>query len=87
VPGSEELIRHGENGYITAPGAHSELAQALRLLIDSPEHRAELGARSQHIAHAYSWKSVAEQYLTLYKKMLLQKTGHLEEESIVNEER
>ncbi len=70
VPGSEELVSHGENGYLIATGNPEELADVLSRVISHRSLRLNMGRRGRQIAQAYSWTSVAERYLALYTKMV-----------------
>ena len=50
VGGIPELISDGETGLLVDPDDASQLAGALRTLIDSPEDRARLGENARHFA-------------------------------------
>jgi glycosyltransferase involved in cell wall biosynthesis len=68
VPGSEELIHHGENGYLIAPSDFQALAQALITLINDRALRKRMGKQSKEFVPQYTWKSIAEQYSELYQQ-------------------
>ena len=47
VGGIPEILTHGRNGLLIAPGDAAGLDDSLRLLLDGPQLRAELGSRAQ----------------------------------------
>ena len=56
----------GETGFFFDPAAPQQLTAALQRLRLDPELRAALGARGrQRVIDAFSWSSVAAQYLRL----------------------
>jgi glycosyltransferase involved in cell wall biosynthesis len=68
VPGSEELIRNGENGFLVAPKDVKALAQTVSTLINEKALRDKMGKRGQEIAQHYTWEFVVEQYIVLYRR-------------------
>jgi glycosyltransferase involved in cell wall biosynthesis len=67
VEGNAELIEHGVNGLLVAPGNDAQLVTAcLSLISDSAQARA-LGQNAQKTVHGkYTMEQVVEQYITLY---------------------
>lgn len=70
VPGSEELVHHGENGFLVDSGDPKALTNALVTLINDRVLREKMGSYSKKLVRNYTWKTVAEQYITLYKQMV-----------------
>jgi glycosyltransferase involved in cell wall biosynthesis len=68
VAGSEELVQHGENGFLVAPKDVNAIAQALSTLINEKMLRERMGRRSKEIARQYTWEFVTEQYIVLYQQ-------------------
>lgn len=67
VGGIPSVIREGENGYMFDPSRADELADRLRMLIDSVETRNVLGARGRELVlREYALTVVAEKYSKLY---------------------
>lgn len=59
-----EIVRHGENGLLVAPGSVEELAAAVRQLSDDPELRTRLGARARADAiERWSWERNAKKVI------------------------
>lgn len=71
TPGCREVVRHGYNGLLVPVGDVSELIEALKLLIQTPELRRRMGLRSAIIAaEEFSLDRVINDTLTLYEKLL-----------------
>lgn len=66
--GIVDLIDHGEGGILVEPANVEEIAQAILKMKNSPQMRLEMGRKNREkILRKYSWRSVAEQYLEIYK--------------------
>jgi glycosyltransferase involved in cell wall biosynthesis len=76
VPGSEELVHEGENGFLLESGNTDKLAQNLATLINDRALREEMGHTSKGIAREYGWDLVAERYVELYERAVSQR-AHL----------
>lgn len=71
VPGCREIVRHGENGLLVSPKTAEPLAMALKTLIENPELRKKMGARSRAIAEAeFSQEKVLTETIAVYKTLL-----------------
>jgi glycosyltransferase involved in cell wall biosynthesis len=80
VPGSEELVRNGENGYLLKTREPDDLAHALLALITNPQQRKLMGYASQHLAGHYTWKKVTQRYQALYAEMLRNERNSIRED-------
>lgn len=69
VPGSEDLVQSGQNGFLVEARDPKALAEAVSALLDSPRLRERMGQRSLEYGKQYTWASIAEQYLSLYLHM------------------
>ncbi len=67
VPGSEELVHDGDNGFLLESGNTEELVRALAALIHDRPLREKMGRQSQTIAREYAWDLVADRYMELYQ--------------------
>jgi glycosyltransferase involved in cell wall biosynthesis len=66
-----DLVHHGENGILVAPGDFVAIARAVRELGDDPVRRAEIATRNRARAESIlSWESAADRYLALYTELL-----------------
>ena len=52
VGGVTELVRHGENGLVVAPGDTEALQEALRTLIEDDARRARMGQAGRAVVEA-----------------------------------
>jgi glycosyltransferase involved in cell wall biosynthesis len=69
--GIDEVIEHGNNGWLVPVGDLNELTQSLRTLLDSPELRAELGTRArQTILDKFTLDRQAENLMNIYQEVL-----------------
>lgn len=70
VPGSEELVRSGENGFLVPPGETEALADSLLFLMRDSSLREDMGRRSLMIAGEHDWASIARRYLELFEGII-----------------
>lgn len=69
--GIDEVIEHGNNGWLVPVGDLEELTQSLRTLLDSPDLRAELGKRArQTILDRFTLVRQAEHLMNIYQEVL-----------------
>lgn len=65
-----EIVTHGETGWMVPPGDARALAEAIRLMLDSPDLRASLGAAGRRaIIERFSWRKAAEETLAVYDEI------------------
>jgi UDP-glucose:(heptosyl)LPS alpha-1,3-glucosyltransferase len=66
--GASEIIKDGEDGLILKDYSNpEEIAQKINLLISDPNLRAEMGLKARKKAEIYSWDSVSEKTLEVFK--------------------
>jgi glycosyltransferase involved in cell wall biosynthesis len=71
IGGIPEVVQHGVNGYLVAPGSVPELRHAIELLISEPELRRQMGARSRRIFEKkFSARRMVGQVEVLYEGLL-----------------
>jgi glycosyltransferase involved in cell wall biosynthesis len=67
LPVVRELMRDGEHGRLVAPDRPGELARAIRVLLDYPERRAEMGrAAKDHVRTHLTWEASTSALRDLY---------------------
>jgi glycosyltransferase involved in cell wall biosynthesis len=67
LPAVRELMSDCEHGRLVAPDRPGELARAIRVLLDFPERRAQMGRAAQaRVAGELSWKASVAQLRELY---------------------
>jgi glycosyltransferase involved in cell wall biosynthesis len=66
-----EILDEGRAGILISPGSHDQLAQALLLLLRSPEQRSVFGRQlHRRIKNVYSPRSIIEHLLQVYDVVL-----------------
>jgi glycosyltransferase involved in cell wall biosynthesis len=71
ISANKDLIEHGEQGLLVAPGDANDLAKAIICLADDEKLRRKLGTSSfQAIQAQYNIDAVARQYLVNYQELL-----------------
>lgn len=71
VPGCREAVRNGENGWLVPARDPHALAQALKLLIESPDLRNQMGQRGRAMVLAeFASPIICKQTLQVYEGML-----------------
>lgn len=75
LPIVEELIDDGVHGLLVPPDRPSELARALRLLLDDADRRSALGnAAHARITRSYTWAHTTSAIRELYSRLHVQAT-------------
>jgi len=70
IPSIEEIVRHGKEAILVNPYDAEELKQAILLLCNSSDIRAELGHNAEKRAEFYNIYEVCGQILKLYKELI-----------------
>ncbi len=78
--GTDAAVVEGETGYLVDPEDPAELASKIRLLLDSPETRAEMGQRGrERVERDFTWRQRAEELanrLTIGPLLLREEAMH-----------
>jgi len=70
VAGTSESVTEGETGYLIPPNDTGACARRLSALIESADHRRELGARGrEHFERHFTFESMANATLALYREL------------------
>lgn len=71
IPGSQDIIRSGEDGLLVPPEDADALAAALRELLDNPQRRRELGlAARRRVEQAYPIEREVARHEALYREIV-----------------
>jgi len=77
VGGIPDLVKHGHNGFLVAPGDANGLSLAIKKLIEDEQLRLEMGARGRTMARDYGVeemiKKIDDLYTSLYQEKVLAK--------------
>jgi len=72
IPGINEIIHHGQNGFAIRPGDIGHLRQRLIEIFEDASLRKTMAERSRKIAETqYSWNQVAKRTFQLYQTLAL----------------
>ena len=67
VPGNEELVVDGENGYLCDLQSPGQFIEAMQRLIDDPALGFRLGAAGRaRVVQEFSWEKIARDYAALF---------------------
>jgi phosphatidylinositol alpha-mannosyltransferase len=67
IPGYRDVVHHGVEGLLVAPGDAAGLAQSLRDLALAPPRRAAMAVAASQAAPRYAWERVSAQVLDAYE--------------------
>lgn len=71
IPGCQEVVRDGENGFLIPPKDPDTLAKAIKVLLENPVLRARMGRRGREIVERkFSAERVSKQILSVYRDLL-----------------
>jgi phosphatidylinositol alpha-mannosyltransferase len=70
IAGYRDVVSHGHDGLLVAPGDPVALAETLRELALSPDERVRLARNAARTAERYAWPHVAEQVTEAYEDAL-----------------
>ncbi len=78
VSGSREVMLPNETGLLVPPGDVTLLAQALDFILSNPDRARAMGAAGrQRVEAGFSAQTQAREYLALFEKVQLQRSGRL----------
>src|SRR5215469_940369 len=67
------LVEHERTGLLSAPGNSSALAANVLRVLDDPELALSLAENAREQSRIYSWQSVRQQWLEIYRNLLSRK--------------
>lgn len=70
IPGSRDLIRHGETGLLHSPGDPEALAACLAEALEDPALRLRLGENARRSVKDRSWEAVAREVADFLERVL-----------------
>ncbi len=71
IPGFAQLVTSGEEGVLVPPRDEKALAGAILELLEDPARAQAMGERGWEKAQSYSWESIAERTLAVYRRHLV----------------
>lgn len=71
VGGLPEEVDDEKSGFLVSPESPHEIANAIMRIIENPKLTFEMGLYAKHLSETrYSWNSIANKILTIYKKAI-----------------
>jgi glycosyltransferase involved in cell wall biosynthesis len=71
MPGTREIVRHGENGFLVPPRSVAALAHGVRELLQDNDVRRAMGQRGRAIVmDGFREQTVVTQTITIYDEIL-----------------
>jgi glycosyltransferase involved in cell wall biosynthesis len=70
IPGTNEIIRHGENGWLVPPRNPTALAEAILHLLTNPHLRTELAKKGLQRVKAFDMDKIVKQHEMLYRNLV-----------------
>ncbi|MFO7154140.1 MAG: glycosyltransferase family 4 protein [Caldicoprobacter oshimai] len=69
--GIEDVIQHGETGFLVRPKDVDSLVEVLELLLDNPQRALDVGKKAQkHVMKNYTWEEVALKIVSVYQEVV-----------------
>ena len=69
VPGNEDAVINGQNGFLVPPKDPSALARGIIDILKQNDMRAVFSANAKNLAKKYDWSIIAGQYITGYRSL------------------
>jgi glycosyltransferase involved in cell wall biosynthesis len=67
----QEIVRHGESGWLVPPRDSRALADAIRMLWNDADLRAKLSAGGRkRVLDTFNWRKAAEETLAVYEEVV-----------------
>lgn len=70
IPGPNELIQHGINGFLFPAGDFVELAKNIKILMNNEGLRKKIGTNAKNGTVKYDFDSIAKGYIEVYKSLI-----------------
>ncbi|MBI2837582.1 MAG: glycosyltransferase family 4 protein [Acidobacteria bacterium] len=71
VGGLPDKVKDGDNGFLTEPGSHEDIARRLSILFADRDQRRRMGEESSRIARErFSWTTVAGEAIDLFQELI-----------------
>jgi len=83
--GIVENIEHGHNGFLYKPGDRLDFIDKLKILIENPDLRHEMGDHARHSIQAYSWEQAIHNLANVWQEAIKEKSIVDNEKLSINE--
>ncbi len=68
--GAAELISHGESGYVLPANDPAQYAAAIKLFIQQPELRNQMGDKARQAIKPFTWQRAASETIEVYREVV-----------------
>jgi glycosyltransferase involved in cell wall biosynthesis len=69
--GLQDMVNDGVTGFLIKPGDAEELGQKIKVFMENPNLRKEMGTASRnYIIKNFSWDEITERYVKLYTSLV-----------------
>ncbi len=75
APGCRDVIRSGKDGLLVSADNDEELVNAMELIMDDDKLRQDYSEKSKARASDFSWDTVVDSYVDLYKQIIREKSN------------
>jgi len=73
VPGNQDVVINGKNGFLVKPMDAKDMAEKIITLLTDDNLKQKLGENSREFAKQYAWDSIADKYLKIYSDLIYHK--------------
>jgi len=70
IPGNDELVFSGQNGYLFSVGDSDKLAEYLAKVISNQSLREKMAQASLKIIQNYDWSKITDEYIKIYQRVI-----------------
>jgi len=71
IPGVRSVVTDGQDGLLVRPGDVDDLAEKIRMLLDDPQRRREMGERGRaKVEEKYAWPKIIPKLVSVYEEVL-----------------
>lgn len=77
VPGCQDIVGHGKNGFLVPAGDVRGYAEQIAKLIESPHLLHEMGRNAVETARRFEWRDISAKYCEIYEELV---GGHCDQE-------
>jgi glycosyltransferase involved in cell wall biosynthesis len=75
VGGAEDIIRHGETGYIFDVDNPGRLEEYVHELVANPEKRRQMGQQARRYSESLKWDEIMRELIYFYEDIIREKGG------------
>lgn len=70
ISGNRDIIENGKNGFLVEPQNEKEIANSCSAILGDKRMSQEMELALQELSETYSWRSIAQKYVSVYEEVL-----------------